>query len=90
VGRSAQEGSNVRHEQRGPVTAFSVSALAQVQCRADFSRHEHLACEALARVLILREKGVPYGEEGAIPDAALAALAAAGNWGRHCGFGVRV
>jgi hypothetical protein len=88
VGRSAQEGSNVRHEQRGPVTAFSVSALAQVQCRADFSPHEHLACEALARVLILREKG--DGEEGAIPDAALAALAAAGNWGRHCGFGVRV
>lgn len=36
-----------RHEQRGPVTAFSLEALPQVQLRADCSPQEHLAWEAL-------------------------------------------
>jgi len=35
-----------RHEQRGPARAFSVSALPQVQCKADFSPQEHLAWAA--------------------------------------------
>jgi len=32
-----------RHEHRGPVTVFSVSALPQEQFRADFSPQEHFA-----------------------------------------------
>jgi hypothetical protein len=41
---------HVRHEQRGPVTAFSVAAFPQVHWRADFSPQEHLACWALCHV----------------------------------------
>jgi hypothetical protein len=47
VGKEAKEDNDIRHEQRGPVTAFSVAALAQLQCRADFSPQEHLAWVAL-------------------------------------------
>jgi len=32
-----------RHEQRGPAILFSVAALSQLQCRADFAPQEHLA-----------------------------------------------
>lgn len=62
------------------MTAFSVSALAQLQCRADFSPHEHLACEALGIGSVLHQR---LEEASAIPDAALAALATAGNRGGH-------
>jgi hypothetical protein len=47
VGEEAKEDNGIRHEQRGTVTAFSVTALAQLQCRADFSPQEHLAWVAL-------------------------------------------
>jgi len=48
--------ANVRHEQRGPSTLFSVSALAHVQCRADFSPQEHLAWAALKNILAIRAR----------------------------------
>jgi hypothetical protein len=39
-------GRYIRHEQRGPVMAFSVAAFAQLHSRAFFSPQEHLAWEA--------------------------------------------
>lgn len=40
---------DIRHEQRAPVTAFSVSELPQVQARALFSPQEHFAWVALRK-----------------------------------------
>ena len=40
---------NIRHEQRGPSILFSVSALPQVQWRADFEPHEHFAWLAVKK-----------------------------------------
>ena len=37
-----------RHEQRAPVTVFSVAALSQEQLRADRLPHEQVACWAVA------------------------------------------
>ena len=67
------------------MTAFSAAALSQVQCSADFSPHEHFACDALDLDCQFFVGGAGR-EESAIPDAALTTLAAAGFWGSHCDF----
>lgn len=38
---------DVRHEQRGPETVFSVEALSHEHAKAAFCPQEHLACEAV-------------------------------------------